>query len=442
MAPSSFDWSSPDGPPIIYPHTETKQEILARYVRKYIEITAGATASKPAKEFKLTIIDAFAGGGLFRKENTDRHIKGTPLRILAAVEEAKRNVTLIRRNHPQLGPLDLNIATHFNDKEPTAVPYLNEVLRDRGYDIDDTRIRVTEGKFAEQLDNMIGAVKAQQPRAGKCIFILDQSGYSHVRPEHVRKIFDELQGSEVILTLAASRMTNPFFRSRARHALDKRTGGWDLSEEIIEMLQQEKNNEKTRAVILRQMMAELVRETGATGYSCFTLRPFGGNYMWLIHLTRTKRASFARDTMLDIQWKIEEASLHIGGTPTDYLGFQGLRRTDPEGQELFYFEFTQNEREHLKEQYAQSILKRQLSRKNLSRIGGVRVGDILHETENRTALTRNDRLQAIDQLRLRLEARELEWHDKTGRLIAQRANRKLKEHDTIHLGQQGSLFCP
>ena len=28
------------------------------------------------------------------------------------------------------------------------------------------------------------------------------------------------------------------------------------------------------------------------------------------------------------------------------------------------------------------------------------------------------------------------------RFIAQRANRKLKERDTIHLGQQDSLFCP
>lgn len=442
MAPSNFDWGSPEGLPVAYPHTETKQELLARYVQKYIEITAGAAASKPAEEFKLTIIDAFAGGGLFREEDTNRRIEGTPLRILTAVEEAKRGVALIPRPRARLGPLELDVATHFNDANPAAVAYLKEVLRDRGHDVDGTHLRVTEGTFAERLDGMIGAVKAQQPRAGKCIFVLDQTGYSHVRPEHVRKIFDELRGSEVILTLAASRMVSPFFGLSARHALDRKIGGWLLRRDVVDMLQRGESSDETQAVKLREVMAELVRKTGATGYSCFTLRPQGGNYMWIMHLVRTKRASFARDTMLDIQWQVDKASLHIGGAPADYLGFQGLRRTDPEGRELFRFELAEAERAHLREQYAQSILKHRLSRENLSRVGGVRVADILHETENRTALTRDDRLRAISELRVHLETKEFEWRDKTGRLIGQGTNRRLDERDTIHLGRQGSLFGP
>ena len=393
MAPSTFDWGSPgpDPLPVAYPHTETKQELLACYVKRYIEITAGAAAAKPAEAFKLTIIDAFAGGGLFRDEDTHRRIEGTPLRILAAVEEAKRGVALIPRPRSQMDPLELDIATHFNDADPAAVAHLNQVLRDKGYAVDGTHIRVTEGRFDAQLDAMIGAVKAQQPRAGKCIFVLDQTGYSHVRPEHIRKIFNELRGSEVILTLAASRMLSPFYGLSTRHALDAKIGGWLLRRDVIDMMRRGETNEATEAVKLREVMAELVRETGATGYSCFTLRPHGGNYMWIMHLVRTKRAGFARDAMLDIQWKVERASLHIGGAPADYLGFQGLRRTDPEGSELFRFELAEAERAHLRDQYAEAILRHRLSRESLSRVGGVRVEDILQETENRTALTREDR---------------------------------------------------
>ena len=442
MVPSNFEWGRQDGLPVAYPHTETKQELLARYVQKYIEITAGAAAAKPAEVFKCTIIDAFAGGGLFRDEDTQRRIEGTPLRLLGAVEEAKQGVARIPRPRSGLGPLELDIATHFNDANPAAVAYLKEVLRDKGYDVDGTNIRVTEGTFNARLDAMIGAVKAQQPRAGKCIFVLDQTGYSHVRPEHVRKIFNELRGSEVILTMAASRMLNPLYGLSTRHALDTKIGGWLLRRDVIDMMQRGESNEQTEAVKLRGVMAELVRETGATGYSCFSLLPHGGNYMWIMHLVRTKRASFARDTMLDIQWKVERASLHIGGAPADYLGFQGLRRTDPEGSELFRFELAEAERAHLRDQYAESILKQWLSRENLSRVGGVRVHDILQETENRTALTREDRLRAISELRTHLETKEFKWRNKTGKPIGQESNRRLDERDTIHLGLQGSLFGP
>ena len=440
MVPSKFQWGSREGLPIAYPHTEAKQELLARYVQKYIEITAGAAASKPAKVFKFTVIDAFAGGGLFRESDTQRRIEGTPLRILAAVEEAKRAVVGIPRPRALLGPLGLEIAVHFNDVDPEAVSYLKEVLKNQGHDVDGTNIRITKGKFDAQLDAMIGAVKLQQPRAGKSIFVLDQTGYSQVRPEHVRKIFNELSGSEVILTMAASRMVSPFFGLSRRYALDRKVGGWLLRKDVIDMMQREESNEQTQAVKLRGVMSELVSETGATGYSCFTLRPHRGNYMWIMHLVRTKRASFARDTMLDLQWRVERASLHIGGVPADYLGFQGLRRRDPEGSELFTFELTEAERTHLRDQYAESVLRQSLSRENLSRVGGVRVEDLLQDTENRTALTREDRLRAIGHLRTHLATKQFEWRDWTGKLIGHSSNRKANEGDTIHLGRQGSLF--
>ena len=438
MAPAKFEWDRTGTLPSVLPHTMTKQELVGQYVRKYIEITAGAAAAMAAEVFKCTIVDAFAGGGLFRNETTDENVVGTPLRILHAIEGAKETVSQVRRRTP----LRLDIATHFNDLKPEVAAYLKEVLKDQGHEIDGQNIRITDGTFEAKLDEMIGAIKEQQPRAGKCIFILDQTGYSQVRPEHIQLIFNELRGAEVILTMAASRMVSPFFGLSKRHALDQKIGGWLLREDVIEMFRRGENNDETKAVKLRALMEELVRKTGATGYSCFTLRPKQGNYMWIMHLVRNNRAAFARDTMLDVQWRMERASLHIGGTPADYLGFQGLRQGDPEAGELFQFELADAERTHLRNDYGTSVLKQWLTRANLSRVGGVSVNDILRETENRTALTQRDRVLSLTELRERLETKGFEWRDAKGKQIGQGSNRVLKPDDRIHLGRQGSLFGP
>ena len=436
MAPARFEWDKIEPPPVLA-HTMTKQELVGEYVRRYLEITAGAAAAKPAEVFKCTIVDAFAGGGLFRNEATDEVVSGTPLRILQAIEEAKETVSQIERRRP----LRLDIATHFNDLDPDTAAYLKEVLKDAGHELNGQGLRVTEGSFEARLEEMIGGIREQQPRAGKCIFVLDQKGYSQVRPEHIQRIFDELRGAEVILTMAASRMVNPFYGLSSRQALDQKIGGWLLRRDVIEMLQRGESNDETEAVRLRAVMEELVRKTGATGYSCFTLRPKQGNYMWIMHLVRNKRAAFARDTMLDVQWRMERASLHVGGAPADYLGFQGLRQGDPESDELFQFELADAERRHLRSQYATSVLEQWLTRENLSRVGGVSVDDILRATENRTALTARDRVLSLGELRGRLETKGFEWRDAKGKLIGEGSNRALRADDRIHLGRQGSLFA-
>ena len=438
MASSDFSWRKGSAPPVALLHTVRKHELIGQYVRKYLEITAGAAAAKPADVFKCTIIDAFAGGGIFQSSRSEETIAGTPLRILQAIEEAKQTVTEIERRKP----LALEIAALFNDADEDAVAYLEEVLKANGYGADGTRVQVTEGTFEDRLDGMIAAVKSQQPRAGKCIFILDQTGYTHVRPEHIREIFDALQGAEVILTMATGMMLNRGHGLSEQGALHAELGGWLLRDDVLEMLKRGDQNDETRAVELRNIMQELVRRTGATGYSCFTLRPIEGNYMWIIHLVRSPRSIFARDTMLDVQWNLERSSLHVGGAPADYLGFHGLRRGDPEQVGLFRFELAAAERENLRRTYQEFILEQCLTRANLSRVGGIRLESILRETDNRTALTTPDRVQALTELRSHHATSGLEWRDDTGRLLGTGTNRMLRAGDTVHLARQTALFGP
>ena len=438
MVSSAFSWRRGHPAPVALAHTVRKHELIGQYVRKYLEITAGAAAAMPADVFKCTIIDAFSGGGMFRSARIEDMIAGTPLRILEAIEQAKRTVAETDRRKP----LALEIATQFNDADEEAAAYLKEVLESTGYGVDGATLQVTQGAFADRLKAMIAAVSSQQPRAGKCIFILDQTGYTDVRPEHIREIFGALKGAEVILTVAAGVMFNRRYGLSDRGSLHAQLGGWLLRDDVLEMLDRGDQNDATRAVALRDIMEELVRRTGATGYSCFTLRPIEGNYMWIIHLVRNPKSIFARDTMLDVQWDLEKSSLHVGGVPADYLGFQGLRKGDQEQEALFRFELAAAERETLRRQYGESILERWLTRENLSSVGGVRLESILRETDNRTALTTPDRLRALSELRIHDAAGGLEWRDETGKQIGTGTNRLLRAGDTVHLARQTSLFGP
>ena len=438
MVSSDFSWRRGHPAPVALPHTVRKHELIGHYVRKYLEITAGAAAAMPADVFKCTIIDAFSGGGVFRSARTEDMITGTPLRILQAIEEAKQTIAETDRRKP----LALEIATQFNDADEEAAAYLRETLKSTGYGVDGTTVQVTQGAFADRLRAMIDAVGSQQPRAGKCIFILDQTGYTDVRPEHIREIFGALRGAEVILTVAAGMMLNRRYGLGSQGSLHAQLGGWLLRGDVLEMLERGDQNDETRAVELRNIMEELVRRTGATGYSCFTLRPIEGNYMWIVHLVRNPKSIFARDTMLDVQWALERSSLHVGGAPADYLGFQGLRRGDPEQMGLFRFELAAAERETLRTSYGESILERWLTRENLSSVGGVRLESILRETDNRTALTTPDRLRALSDLRIHEGTGGLEWRDETGKLLGSGTNRLLRAGDTVHLAKQTSLFGP
>ena len=437
MASSNFTWRRGLAPPVALRHTVQKHELIARYVRRYLEITAGAAAGKPADVFRCTIIDAFAGGGIFRADRNEEALAGTPLRILQAIEDAKRTVTEMRRRKP----LIFEIATQFNDADREIVAYLKEVLEGKGYQIDGKTLQLTEGTFAERLRGMIAAVKTQQPRAGKCIFILDQTGYSDIRPEHIREIFDTLPGAEVIMTMSAGIMLNRKYGMNRKNVKNADLPvEWMLRDDVLEMLKRGDENDATRAIELRNIMEEMIRRTGATGYSCFTLRPIEGNYMWIIHLVRNLRSIFARDTMLDVQWALDGTSLHIGGAPADYLGFQGLRKGDPEQMNLLQFDLAEQDRVRLRGQYGKCIREEWLTRENLSRVGGIRLETVLRATDNRTALTTPDRLQALSELMTGEARHGLEWRDETGKRIHTRANRLLRPSDRVHLARQMSIF--
>ena len=79
---SSFEWRPSEPPPRIEPHSKAKLDVLRRYIQEYFD---RLNVNPQREEFRLDLIDGFAGGGTFRDGNTE--ISGTPLVML---EEAKK----------------------------------------------------------------------------------------------------------------------------------------------------------------------------------------------------------------------------------------------------------------------------------------------------------------------------------------------------------------
>jgi three-Cys-motif partner protein len=76
VAKSEYEWEIGSPPPTIKLHSLVKHEIINAYIAKYV----GILAANPAqRQLRLTLIDGFAGGGLYLREDNGREHEGSPL---------------------------------------------------------------------------------------------------------------------------------------------------------------------------------------------------------------------------------------------------------------------------------------------------------------------------------------------------------------------------
>ena len=80
----SFRWRPDEKPPQIEAHSKAKLRVLRRYLRAYFD---RLNVNPHREEFKLDLVDGFAGGGLFSDGND--LVPGSPMVMLEEAEEAK-----------------------------------------------------------------------------------------------------------------------------------------------------------------------------------------------------------------------------------------------------------------------------------------------------------------------------------------------------------------
>jgi len=330
MALSQYPWD--EGKPVkIQQHSVAKHEVLREYLVAYLQ----TLVVSPAQDaLSVTLIDGFAGGGIYIHEDTREIILGSPFVFLEAAKEAEALVTLGRKK-----PLRWNLDYFFVEKSSAACKLLTSTLIERGYrERMDKDIHLIQGTFEQQIDSLLACVKKKSPRTGRSIFLLDQYGYSQVPTSQIRTIFANLPAAEVILTFAVDAFINFASDSAAtKRQLERLDMPDALKGRTFEDI---KSKEKDfRLYIQSCLYQELVRRCGAEFFTVFFIRTTGHGDYWLVHMSQHPRA---RDVMTEVHWRKNNHFIHYGGAGLDMFRTLGYRSQDDQaftGQNEFGFCF-------------------------------------------------------------------------------------------------------
>ena len=320
MTVQSFRWAPGDPPPLIEQHSKAKLTVLRSYLRAYFDRLA---VNPSREEFRLDLIDGFAGGGTFTDGRET--LSGTPLIMIEEAEAAQR-----RLNRGRSKPLRFDFRYYFTDANSLHVRCLRAALEERGW-ADEERVIIRNRRFEDEADSIIAEVKRRQPRAGRAIFVLDQTGFAQVRLNLVAGILEKLPAAEVILTLAADALMNHL---AVTPEYVKAVAPLDLTESRIRELLRLKNDAGGRALAQRLLRDHIRNTTGATYDTPFFIRPQQSRRaLWFLHLSRHPTA---RDVMIQRHWDISGTFEHYGSGGFGMLGWDALRSDDT--LRLFRFE--------------------------------------------------------------------------------------------------------
>ena len=330
-----FTWEPNAPPPEIEEHSKAKLDVLRRYLSAYLD----KLGTNPARdEFKLDLVDGFAGGGTFLDKGSV--VSGTPLIMLEETQAAQD-----RLNRDRLKPLRCDFKMHFMDVNPNHTAHLQKVLAERGYRFDSEEIVVRTSRFEDVAADIIKDIGGRQPRAGRAIFLLDQTGFSQVKLALVARIFEKLPAAEVILTFASDALINHL---AATPQLVQAGAPLKLTESKIRELIQLKNGDGGKALVQRVLREQVRSVTRATYDTPFFIRPKQSRRaLWFLHLSRHPTA---RDVMIQSHWNSFNTFEHYGPGDFQMLGWDALNTGT-----LPLFNFEESDARQMREQLLNSM---------------------------------------------------------------------------------------
>ena len=376
-----FEWHVNDPPPAIEEHSKAKLAVLRRYIRAYFD----RLGTNPARDqFRLDLVDGFAGGGIFQDGHSIE--AGTPLIMLEESEAAQR-----RLNHDRKKPLQFDCKFHFVDVNHDHTDHLRKVLAERGFRVDCEKIVVHTSPFEDVADDIIAKILRRQPRSGRSIFLLDQTGFSRVELALVARILRKLPAAEIILTFAADALINHLAQTPS---LTRAVAPLELTEPQISDFIQMRNGDGGRALVQRVMREHIRSVTAAIYDTPFFIRPRQSRRaLWFLHLSKHPTA---RDVMINCHWDSFNTFEHYGPGDFHMLGWDSLNTGT-----LPLFHFGDLDAEQMREQLLNSMPEELYA---LAAETPITLDTMRHMFANRTAARFSD----LDAVILRL-AREREF---------------------------------
>lgn len=305
--------------PRLEDHSEKKLDLLRDYLVLYLEIVTTGTAGKE-KQF-VTLIDGFAGGGLY-----DGGKFGSPITILEAVEEAEARINTQRQKRTRIIPV-----CYFIEKDPLAFECLEAALKTHGYgDRIGKTIHLHRERFEMVAPRIISDINQRHNRGGnRTIFFLDQCGWSEISARTIRNISRQLhERPEFIVNFAISWLTD-FISEKTHEAKVKslRQLGLDDFVDLTAMMELRRELGGHWEHAVEAHIGEgFHKATGISHFSPFYIEPEGNHRgYWLLHLASSARA---RSAMAQIHWSKANRSKHYGHFGYDMLSYKpNLDRT-------------------------------------------------------------------------------------------------------------------
>ena len=304
---AQFTWNPGASPPPIEAHSDAKLRLLEAYLDRYFDVLC---ALPRRGTFRIALVDAFAGGGLFQRDGENRF--GSPLVMMEAVRRAQARVSAIRD-----GALIIEPKFFFVDQDPDAINYLKASLNttDTARFFCDA-ISVRQGNSSQALPVIIKEI-AEWSKPGYSVFFLDQCGYKDVPNQDVRLIYQSLPKSEAIVTYAFGALYDYMHESAAILAA---IAPLELTADHLRQLLKERAQQAGRYFAGRLLGRLLKEKIGARFVSRFFLRSeAAGRDMWFVHYSKVTRS---RLVMSEAHWAIQNASITQGEASLDMLGFR------------------------------------------------------------------------------------------------------------------------
>jgi three-Cys-motif partner protein len=359
------DWRSGLLPPL-ETHSKAKLDVLRHYIEEYIGILCSSNYGKT--EFPLTIVDGFAGGGVYAEGKP-----GSPFVLLEAVRTAEAVLNGYRTKG-----LTVDCHYYFVERDKAAAECLEHELRNRGYggEIGKT-IFLIRDEFVNAHVKIVEASKLRHRRGGtRVLFFLDQCGYTDVPASLLKSISEQLNWkAEFILNFAIDWLTAYVGDNQA---FNKIYPGLGLEEVLPKqrLLDAKQNPQFNLQYVIESLIGPAFQAvSGSPFFSPFYIQaPKSNRGYWLVHLAPQARA---RSAMLDVYWKVANGCLHYGHTGLDMLTYK------PESDQTGYLdglEFGDSTKAAVKQQLIQDFAKEIRDKHS----AGISYKDFIEQYCNRT----------------------------------------------------------
>lgn len=324
--PVNHTWKLGAELPVIRPHSEAKHRVIQSYLERYVSVL---TANPAREKLRLILVDGFAGGGLYIDIRNKEERLGSPMLMLTAMMNARKEAQRKRTK-----PFCLDIDYFFIEKNADAFEHLKHVIaRSEFYTLLNDKIHLANSDFLTELPSIIEYLKTPRDSA-RAIFVLGQFGYAEVPLQQIRTILSTLKNAEVILTFAVDSLID--------YLSDKKDAQANLAKIGISLptgtKTSAKNHLKWRRIIQNTLHNEIPKATGAKYYTPFFIHSADAHRdFWLIHLSGHHRA---RDVMVGLHWDECTSFRHFGGPGLRMLGYDPDNDLDWTSKQTFpMFEF-------------------------------------------------------------------------------------------------------